>query len=496
MPKRPLPANVRDASPALPAQPRAPRNASQGMSLRVKLLIAFALVALLGVGTVALVANQVTSRQFTLYLNAGGTMRAQRWAPSVIDYYARTGSWAGVEEMLVEASSARPGGQGRGRGMGPGMTAGMGPSEERFLIVDPEGQVVADTEGELVGEPLEASYVEKGAPLVVDGNMVGTLLATTRDLSGQGEPDRQFIEAVNRAVLWAVLLVAAASLVAAAFLSRQLVSPLRQLTVAAEAMAGGDLSQRVHVRARDEAGELGHAFNQMAADLESAQTQRRQMTADIAHELRNPLSVIRGNLEALLDGVYPADVEHLTSIHEETMLLQRLVEDLRLLSLADAGQLQLVRTDVDVAVLLNGIADSAWAVAEDKGISWRVDVPPEPLVVDGDADRLRQVIGNLVGNALRYTPEGGEITLRGQREGGQVRMQVSDTGPGIAPEDLPHVFDRFHRGDTARDRASGGSGLGLAIARALVQAHGAEIDVESASGRGTTFTISGLRVEP
>ena len=478
------------------ARPVEPPMRRKRLSLRVKLLIAFALVALLGVGTVALVANQVTSRQFTLYLNSGGTMRAQRWAETVADYYVRTGSWAGVEEVLAEASEAHPGGQGRGRSTGQGMAAGTASSEERFLIADLRGQVVADTEGELVGEPLEAGYEDKGAPIVVDGSVVATLLATTRDLSGQTEPDHQFMEAVNRAVLWAVLLVTAASLIAAVFLSRQLVSPLRQLKVAAEAMAGGDLSQRVQVRVRDEVGELGHAFNRMAADLEAAQTQRRQMTADIAHELRNPLSVIRGNLEALLDGVYAADAEHLTSIHEETMLLQRLVEDLRLLSLADAGQLKLVRTDVDIAALLNGVSDSAVAVVEDKGVSLRVDVPQEPLVVDGDADRLRQVVGNLVGNALRYTQAGGEVALRARREGKQVWMQVSDTGRGIAPEDLPHVFDRFYRGDAARDRASGGSGLGLAIARALVRAHGAEIDVESTLGRGTTFTISGLRAEP
>jgi len=466
------------------------------MSLRSKLLIAFALVALLGVGTVALVANQVTARQFTLYLNTGGTMRAQRWAPVVAETYARTGSWEGVEGMLAEASSLHPGGQGRGRGAGQTMTGGATFSAERFLVVSPEGQVVVDTAGELLGEPLEASYIEEGAPIVVDGQTVGTLLATTRDLSGQAEPDRQFIEAVNRAVLWAVLLVAAASLVAAFFLSCQLVSPLRQLTVAAEAMASGDLSTRVRVRARDEVGELAWAFNQMAADLEAAQTQRRQMTADIAHELRNPLSIIRGNLEALLDGVYPADAEHLAAIHEETMLLQRLVEDLRLLSLADTGQLKLVHTDVDVAALLNGIAEGAQAVAEDKGVTMRVDLPSAPLLIDGDADRLRQVIGNLVGNALRYTPPGGEIALRARREEGQVQIQVSDTGRGIAPQDLAHVFDRFYRADAGRDRASGGSGLGLAIARALVQAHGAEIDVQSTPGQGTTFTISGLRAEP
>jgi signal transduction histidine kinase len=366
----------------------------------------------------------------------------------------------------------------------------MASADERFLIVAPDGRVVFDTKEELVGQPMAAGYEERGAPIVVDGQAVGTLLVTTGDLSGQSELERRFLDAVNQAVFWAVLLVAVASLVAAALLARQLVAPLRQLTAAAEAMAGGDLSQRVEIRITDEVGELGQAFNKMAADLQKAEAQRRQMTADIAHELRNPLSVIRGNLEALLDGIYPHDDEHLAPIYEETLLLQRLVEDLRLLSLADAGQLQLIRTDVDMGALLGGVVDSAQAMAEAKAISLHVSAPVERLVIDGDADRLRQVVGNLVSNALRYTPQGGTIALHARADGDRVKVTVSDSGQGIAPEDLPHVFDRFYRGDAARDRTSGGSGLGLAIAQALVRAHDGTIDVQSAAGQGTTFTVT------
>jgi signal transduction histidine kinase len=360
---------------------------------------------------------------------------------------------------------------------------------ERILIVAPEGQIVFDTQGELVGRPVAAEDLELGAPIVVNGQTVGTLLATTGDLSGHSEFEQRFLETVNRAVVWAVLLVAAAALLAAVLLSQQLVAPLRQLTAAAEAMSSGDLSQRVDVRTGDEVGDLALAFNRMAGDLQVAEVQRRQMTADIAHELRNPLSVIRGNLEAIFDGIYPADIEHLTPIYEETLLLQRLVEDLRLLSLADAGQLELIRSDVDVEQLLSGVAESAQAVAQDRGITLHVETPEEPLVVDGDADRLRQVVGNLVSNALRYTPAGGAVTLSARRADHRVRFAVTDTGPGIPAEDLSHVFDRFYRGDAARDRTSGGSGLGLAIARALVEAHGGTIEIESTVGQGATFLV-------
>ncbi len=458
-------------------------------SLRLKFTLALVLVAFLGIGTVALVANRVTVREFALFVRAGGNVWAARIAAEAADVYASTGSWASVAERMIEALSSHAPGQGGGQGRGMGMRGQGMPSQDRILIVDPQGRVLVDTGGELVGDTMEREVESLGVPVEVGGRRVGTLLLTSEDLSGHSELEQRFLDAVNRAVLWAAVLVAVAALVAAALLSRQLVGPLRKLTAASEAMAAGDLSQRVEVRTRDEIGELARAFNGMAQDLEAAEGQRQQMTADIAHELRNPLSVIRGNLEAMLDGVYPVDVEHLGPIYEETILLQRLVQDLRLLSLADAGQLQLVRTGVDISALLGAIADSVQAVAEDQGIRLRLIAPEEPLVIVGDTDRLRQVIGNLVSNALRYTPAGGSVTLRSWERGRQVRVAVSDTGPGIASKDLPHVFDRFYRADAARDRASGGSGLGLAIARALVEAHGGQIQVESTVGEGTTFTI-------
>ena len=415
-------------------------------------------------------------------------MRAQTWAQQAADHY--DDSWESVEGIFQTTSLVRTPGQeqGRGRGWG-GQNTTLRP-DDRFLIIAPDGRVVLDTEDEVVGQSIDANDQKYGAPIVVNGETVGTLFITTRDLSGESELERRFLDAVNQAVLWAVLLVAVASLVAAAILSRQLVAPLRQLTAAAETMAQGDLSQRVEARSRDEVGTLGKAFNKLAGDLEIAEMQRQQMTADIAHELRNPLSVIRGNLEAMLDGIYSPDTEHLTLIHEETLLLQRLVEDLRLLTLADAGQLALICTDVDVVDLLNGVANSARAVAEDKGISLHVDVSQDSLVIYGDADRLRQVIGNLVSNALRYTPQGGIITLRAYRAAQRIHISVSDTGQGISPQDLPHIFDRFYRADTARDRASGGSGLGLAIARALIEAHSGTVEVHSKLGQGTTFAIA------
>jgi two-component system sensor histidine kinase BaeS len=261
---------------------------------------------------------------------------------------------------------------------------------------------------------------------------------------------------------------------------------------AADRVAEGDLSVRVPERGPGDFGRLARSFNRMVDELARADRQRRNLTADVAHELRTPLHVIQGNLEGILDGVYEPTREHVGATLEETRLLTRLVDDLRTLSLAEAGQLPLVWEQVDVRELLADVGTSFSGQAEAAGIDLRVEADGDAstMTITGDVGRLDQVLSNLMANALRHTPPGGAITLRAEPIADGVRITVHDTGEGIPAEDLPYIFDRFWRGDRSRSHAGGaGSGLGLAIARQLVQAHGGRIDVESAPGRGTTFTI-------
>ena len=319
---------------------------------------------------------------------------------------------------------------------------------------------------------------------------MAALAFTLSRLFGAGRHMAALVRAGGMLLALALPSLALIWLAARAF--RETATPLADVMAAADRVAEGDLSVRVPERGPGELGRLARSFNRMVGELERADRQRRNLTADVAHELRTPLHIIQGNLEGILDGVYAPSAEHVEATLDETRLLARLVEDLRTLSLAEAGQLPLALEEVDVAELLADVATSFSGQAESAGIDLRVEVNAHlsAMIVYADVGRLDQVLGNLVANALRYTPAGGTIALRAEPMPGGVRIAVRDTGEGIPAEDLPYIFDRFWRGDRSRSRADGaGSGLGLAIARQLVQAHGGRIEVQSQVGQGTTFVI-------
>lgn len=328
-------------------------------------------------------------------------------------------------------------------------------------------------------ECLETARADAVEPFIADPALLYVGSTDRFDaLSGDG--------AMRTALMGLGVLAAAAGVTVLA--GRRLTHPIRTLTAAAEHVGSGKLGARVQVAGHDEVAKLGHAFNAMAESIESSERQRKALVGDVAHELRTPLANVRGYLEAAEDGVVPLDESLIDSLTEESLLLQRLIDDLQDLALADAGELRIHPETIDAAALARQVASGHRAAAERDGIALTVDAPDQ-LAVDADPARLRQALGNLVGNALKYTHEGGHVRVMASRTGDDVMFAVEDDGPGVASEHIPHLFDRFYRTDMSRTRATGGSGLGLAITRHLVSAHGGTVEVASTEGAGSVFTV-------
>ena len=307
-----------------------------------------------------------------------------------------------------------------------------------------------------------------------------------------GPAERAYLEAVTGSLWVAGGLAVLAAVGVGLLLARQISGPLRDLTAAARRVASGDLEGRVPVRSRDELGELAAAFNSMAEAVGRQRALRRRMAADVAHELRTPLAVIQAELEAMLDGVRPLSAESVADVHGETRLLSRLVDDLRDLSLAETGQLPLRKEATDMGELALTSAARFAPRAEEGGVGLEVEAADGLPPADVDPDRISQVLGNLLENALRHTPPGGRVTLRVGPASRPATLEatVSDTGPGIPVEHLPNVFEHFYRADGARSRSAGGSGIGLAVVKQLIEAHGGRVWAESPPGRGATFGLT------
>jgi signal transduction histidine kinase len=453
--------------------------------MRLRLMLSFILIVLVSVTSVVLIARYGVVKEVRTFMLYGGMTDAPELVSALEDHYRQYGAWNGVENILTS-------GHGRGMGMGG---QGRGMMSQRLQLADTSYTVVADTAATSVGERLAEAEISSAIPIQIDGKTVGYLL-TEGGMGFYGGAGRSLLDRMNRAAFIAGLVAGGFSLLLALLLAYSLLRPVQELTQAARRLGQGDLSQRVRVAGNDEVAVLGSTFNRMADSLQQAEETRRAMTADIAHELRNPLAVQRASLEAFQDGIYPLTAENLKPVLEQNLLLTHLVDDLRTLALAESGQLKLECTPTDLSALAERVVERFKPQAAGQRVELHVDADLQALpLLAIDPMRVEQILNNLLANALRYTPEGGRIDVTVQRGADQVRLQVRDSGPGIPVDALPHIFERFYRVDRSRSRSEGGSGLGLAIARRLAEAHGATLAASNHPDGGALFSLE-FPVEP
>ncbi len=443
--------------------------------MRLKLFLAFTLIVLVSVSLVAIIARRGAVNEVRMFMFRGGMYGLSDLTTNLENYYQNQGSWKSIESIFDSP-----------RG---GMNGMVGMMNQHLLLADVSGSVVADTQATQIGDQLSSTELAASIPIIVHGKTVGYLFSIGGMDLNTGNI-QVILNRLNRGVLLAGVISAGLGLIVSLALAYTLLRPVRALTVAAQKLAEGDLTQRVEVHGDDELATLGRTFNQMADSLQQAEESRRAMTADIAHELRTPLAVQRANLEALQDGIYPLTVDNLAPVIDQNHLLTHLVEDLRTLALADAGQIELERTPTDLITLLRNVMERFQPQAVSQQVNLIVTPPADPLpAVLVDPIRIEQILTNLLSNAMRYTPPGGMISLAIALTLTTALVRVHDSGPGIPAEAIPYIFGRFYRVEKSRNRMAGGSGLGLAIARQLARAHGGDLTVANHPSGGAVFTL-------
>ena len=449
-------------------------------SISTKLILAFLSIGIISIAILFTTARSSTRPAFISFLSD----QAQKDLISQLStYHLNNGSWDGVERIFLFREDPKQ--------------PGIGPAPDRkkivpFTLADETGNVIISNERYKAGDRLPEPVLTRGVPITENGEIIGILLPMRVPFEEQPR-EVEFIESTNRTLLYGALMATIIALLLGIFLSRTLTRPIRELTRATHAVSEGDLSQQVPVRSNDELGELAKAFNKMSTELSRSVNARKQMTADIAHELRTPLSLILGHAEAVHDGVLPPTRENFEIIREEAARLEHLVDDLRILSLAEAGELTINPHTIEPQRLLQEVVSLYQYQMQRKDISLDLDIASPLPTIEVDPGRMTQVLTNILDNAVRHTPDGGKIVLSAKEVNDQIELSIQDSGPGLKVEDLDRIFDRFYRTDASRQRdgaIQGGSGLGLAIARSIVQANGGQLSAQSQAGKGLRVIIT------
>ena len=451
-------------------------------SLWFRLMGAFAVVIFLMLIIVSSVVGNATSRAFSQYINQRNDY-VRAILPLVIDEEKLEGALVEIrgDEVIIRRPEGVESRESDDMPDVPDLPErpdlpSEGGSDE--LLIDPTVEIEKPI---VIVEANEQVIVEE----VIKIPLLELLVPDSPEVLGLS-----FLSDVQDAAQTAVIAAGVMSLILGTLLFRQITRPMSQMRRASQALAAGESDVRVPVRSQDELGKVAEAFNQMASKISQQEQLRRQMVADVAHELRTPLTVMKANLEGMLDGLLEPNPGELQELHDEVQRLSRLIDDLRLLSLADSGQLSLSLQPVDVRQLTATVVGRLTPLAEAHSVKLVDDAPSQPLIIMADADRIQQALTNLVANGVRHTPAGGRVRVTAVVEKKFIHLSVIDSGPGIPSADLPNVFDRFWRGDKSRSRHSGGSGLGLAIVKQIAELHDGSVTAVSPNNSGAIFTIT------
>ncbi|GMA60497.1 ATP-binding protein [Alicyclobacillus fastidiosus] len=424
-------------------------------------------------GALFMLAHNELEGLFQSYASEAMQRNAVQWADLVSYFYDTDGhSWSKVGMDINHVMSH---------------TSSRSDLPQQLVVVDNQNHVEFEV-GTKSGSPNKR--MDNSVPVLNHGQKIATMLIYGEGLERLYDIEEAVLHTMTLALMWGVIIAAALALLSGAFMARRMTRPLKHILKAIRSIIHGDLKTQIPVTSTDEFGQVALAFNQMTAKLAATEEARRHLVADVAHELRIPLTIMQGQLELIQQGVKTARPQDLLPIHDEVIRLTRLVQDLHQLSLAEVGKLQLRKRPTDMVQFLRRIVDNFEVEAFDHNIALTLSVSDDMnATIHVDPDRMTQVFVNLLGNALRYTPAGGTVHVEISRESQALVVALSDTGPGIEADHLPFVFDRFYRGEEDRSRDTGGTGLGLAIAKEFVEAHNGTIRVASVKGVGTTFVV-------
>jgi signal transduction histidine kinase len=460
------------------------------LSITTRLILSFLTIIILTLVLFIVVTNRVVYNRFADLVIRSGTNFSKRVVPILEQYYQANGSWDGVENLVFDTPGNREGGFGRfrqenGNMMMPGLM--ITAQDERFLLIDGD-EIIFDTnpDGIFINNP--ENLTKFGSPVIVNGKQVGTFLVASM-MGILNESQNIYLARVNRTLIWVGAIAILLVFLVAIWQSKSIIQPLREMAVASRLLAKGDYNQRVQVQRNDELGDMSKSFNLMATELAQQAALRRQLMADVAHELRTPLSVLRIDLESMEDGLMEASPENVRSLQSEVSYLSNLVDDLRMLSMADAGDLRFEKSPVELNSLVRDMVERQQFAARDRKIDLISSLLEKEIYVFGDSQRLSQVLVNLLSNAIQHTPPDNQIFITTEMSDKNAIVKVKNLGAWIPGDELERIFDRFYRLDRSRNRNQGGSGLGLSIARSLIEAHGGKIWAESEEGQSTTFTF-------